>query len=749
MKLSSILFFIVYSVCIRVSTGAVSLSKPGCPERCGNVTVPYPFGVGPECSAHKSFTVTCNQTTNPPKPYLNVSLSSNVRLEVVEFSLHKKIVRVKQGVFPLLCNSTRKVILVGEILGRGPFRYSTLYNSLVVIGCKNKVWLLDYGDNPSFGGCAPICGGNMPSCKGSNCCSGMNCCQTTIPSEYGEPEIFYSSEPSRTQTVCGYAFVSDRTWLAIDYVNFIGNGSDFPDPVNMGLGEVPLILDWDFEIPTENLISPVFCRNETVSFTPSLDDGVGGGDSIDVNRCYCEAGFEGNPYLPQGGCQDINECNINNTALNTCIAAGDTCVNTVGDFICKRDDENRMKGTIIGLSSATGALVSLGGVWVFSRVIRKRIKANRRKACFKRNGGLLLQQQLSSSDGGVENIRLFDAKELALATDRYNENRILGRGGQGTVYKGMLSDGRIVAVKKSQKVDEAEIEVFINEVAILSQINHRNIVKLLGCCLETEVPLLVYEFVPNGTLFQHIHDQSDDFFLLSWKMRLRIATEIAEALSYLHYAASVPIYHRDIKSTNILLDEKYRAKVSDFGTSRSIAIDQTHLTTRVLGTFGYLDPEYFQSSQFTEKSDVYSFGVVMVELQTGEKAITAVKDEAGRSLATHFLHAMEENNLFKILDPDVVEEGGTEDVTAVARLAMRCLNLNGKKRPTMKEVAAELEGIQMPKDGSAFQYNDVRTLFHSIEVYDDYDFPSTSDTTNSKGFTAESLAKSPLLLGDT
>ncbi|KAL8499830.1 hypothetical protein ACS0TY_019717 [Phlomoides rotata] len=489
----------------------------------------------------------------------------------------------------------------------------------------------------------------------------------------------------------------------------------------MSVGEVPLILEWDFKIPAEDLRSPVTSKNMTASYH-------------NVTRYYCETGFEGNPYLPQG-CQDIDECNINNTALNTCIAAGDTCVNTVGSFICKRDDENRMKGTIIGLSSATGALVLLGGAWVLSRVIRKRIKANSRKACFKRNGGLLLQQQLSSSDGGVENIRLFDAKELALATDRYNDNRILGRGGQGTVYKGMLPDGRIVAVKKSKKVDEAEIVVFINEVVILSQINHRNIVKLLGCCLETEVPLLVYEFVPNGTLFQHIHDQSDDIFPLSWKMRLRIATEIAEALSYLHYAASVPIYHRDIKSTNILLDEKYRAKVSDFGTSRSIAIDQTHLTTRVLGTFGYLDPEYFRSSQFTEKSDVYSFGVVMIELLTGEKAITAVKDEEGRGLAMHFLHAMEENNLYKILDQDVVKGGGTEDVVAVARLAMRCLNLNGKKRPTMKEVAAVLEGIQMPKDGSALQYDEEHSEFHSSEVLEDYDFPSTSDDTNSKGFT--------------
>ncbi|KAL7208078.1 hypothetical protein ACSBR1_029938 [Camellia fascicularis] len=123
---------------------------------------------------------------------------------------------------------------------------------------------------------------------------------------------------------------------------------------------------------------------------------------------------------------------------------------------------------------------------------------------------------------------------------------------------------------------------------------------------KTDVPILIYEFIPNGTLSQHIHGSNEEF-PLSWEMRFRIATEVAGALSYLHYAASIPIYHRDMKSTNILLDEKYKAKVSDFGTSTSIDVDNTHLTTRVQGTFGYLDPEYFQSSQFTDKSDVLHY----------------------------------------------------------------------------------------------------------------------------------------------
>uniref|UniRef100_A0A803QE05 Protein kinase domain-containing protein n=1 Tax=Cannabis sativa TaxID=3483 RepID=A0A803QE05_CANSA len=250
-------------------------------------------------------------------------------------------------------------------------------------------------------------------------------------------------------------------------------------------------------------------------------------------------------------------------------------------------------------------------------------------------------------------------------------DRILGQGGQGTVHKGMLTDGRIVAVKKSKIEGEAKIAEFINEVVILSQINHRNIVKLLGCCLETEVPLLVYEFIPN---------------------------EIAGALFYLHSATSSPIYHRDIKSTNILLDEKYRAKVADFGTSRTVSIDQTHVTTLIYGTFGYLDPEYFQSSQFTDKSDVYSFGVVLVELLTGEKAISITRSKEGKSLATYFLISMEEDRLFEILDSRLIKESenhNRDQIIAVSNLAKKCLNLNGRMRPTMKEVSGELERIRM------------------------------------------------------
>ncbi|XP_021773281.1 wall-associated receptor kinase-like 2 [Chenopodium quinoa] len=175
-------------------------------------------------------------------------------------------------------------------------------------------------------------------------------------------------------------------------------------------------------------------------------------------------------------------------------------------------------------------------------------------------------------------------------------------------------------------------------------------------------------------------------------MRLQIASDSAGALAYLHSSSSIPIFHRDIKSSNILLDDKYRAKLSDFGTSKSVATNQTHVATEVMGTFGYLDPGYFQSSQFTEKSDVYSFGVVLVELLTGQKAIRAISEE-DRTLTSWFLYHMEDSSLLDIIYSQILQKSLKGEFLTIGNLAKRCLNLYGKKRPAMKEVLQEIEAV--------------------------------------------------------
>uniref|UniRef100_A0A803KTM3 Protein kinase domain-containing protein n=1 Tax=Chenopodium quinoa TaxID=63459 RepID=A0A803KTM3_CHEQI len=286
-------------------------------------------------------------------------------------------------------------------------------------------------------------------------------------------------------------------------------------------------------------------------------------------------------------------------------------------------------------------------------------------------------------------VKMFTIKQLQEATDNYSENNIIGRGGFGMVFKGKLPNNQIVAIKRSLKVDSTQVEQFINEVIALSQINNRNVVKLLGCCLETEVPLLVYEFISNGTLHDHLHDEGKvEFFI--WDLRLRIPAQVAQVLAYLHTAISIPIIHKDIKSANILLDDKYTTKVADVGASKLVPVDQERLGTMVQGTCGYLDPQYMQNGELTDKSDVYSFGVVLAELLTREKAISYAKPESERCLAIHFLRKLREERLFEILDEKLVSDGSIEQLKEVANLARRCLYLKGDDHPTMKEVAREL-----------------------------------------------------------
>ncbi|KAL2928975.1 Wall-associated receptor kinase-like 1 [Bienertia sinuspersici] len=372
----------------------------------------------------------------------------------------------------------------------------------------------------------------------------------------------------------------------------------------------------------------------------------------------------------------------------------------------------------VGLGLGIGSMLAIPGAYWLYRVMKRKRNSKLKANNFERNGGLLLKQKVLSSNNKTEKIKIFNSDELDKATDKYNEERILGRGGQGTVYKGMLNDGKIVAIKKSVTMNESLMDVFINEVVLLSQINHRNVVNLLGCCLESEVPMLVYEYVPCGTLSQHIHASKQEI-PMPWEMRLQIGTDIANALAYLHSSYFVPIFHRDIKSSNILLDEKYRAKLSDFGISKSVTIDQTHFTTdHIVGTYGYLDPEYFISNRFTDKSDVFSFGVVLVELLTGQKAIRSEKDERG--LAAWFLRHIGDSKLYETLDARVVKEGKEKEIMGVAQLAKRCLSMDGKGRPAMKEVAAELETIR-----SSLQHGLARNQsFISVEFNDSQ--PSSS-----------------------
>ncbi|KAK0590835.1 hypothetical protein LWI29_032307 [Acer saccharum] len=682
-----------------------AIAKPGCRTLCGKISIPFPFGIGDGCYLDDWYEVTCNSS----RPFLK---SINLEVLNISISLEASTMLVNQTV-SRYCNlesSRYRFVRNATVnLESSPFFFSDA-NRFTGVGCNNFAYLSS--NTEMISGCISVCNKIDNSEENSNVklrnsgCNGIQCCQTRIPSSLMLQQLdvtlrIIGDKKKQGKNKCKSAFLVDQEWL--------GNNIDSPEKAQ-GLKHVPVLLDWGiFESSFVRIDWNSSNRyNETFNCLQMTNDMS---YSTRVRQCSCRWGYEGNPYLLQG-------CQVTN------------CRN--GSFDCypyriNPHIKSKITMVMLGIGIGFGGLFLLIGAWWLYIIVKRRKNIKLKEVNFKRNGGLLLQQQLTSSDGSVDRSKLFTSKELDKATDHFHTDRILGQGGQGTVYKGMLTDGKIVAVKKSKAVDEWKIEEFINEVAILSQINHRNVVKLLGCCLETEVPLLVYEFIPNGTLLHYLHNQAEEF-PLTWDMRLRIATEVAGALCYLHSAASFPIYHRDIKSANILLDEKYKAKVADFGTSRSIAIDQTHVTTKVQGTFGYLDPEYFQSSQFTDKSDVYSFGVVLVELLTGQKAISSTRSQDNKSLATHFIVSMVENNLFDILDPEVIKVSKKEEIITVANLAKRCLNLNGKKRPTMKEVAMVLEGIQASQKESNVQQNYEEVEYVRTESIEPWDVvpPSTS-----------------------
>jgi serine/threonine protein kinase len=371
------------------------------------------------------------------------------------------------------------------------------------------------------------------------------------------------------------------------------------------------------------------------------------------------------------------------------------------------------KSIITGVASgASLVLLVLIAYFIYYKIKKQRAQMLRRKY-FEQNRGQLLQQLVSQRADIAEKM-IITLEELRKATNNFDKARELGGGGHGTVYKGILSDLHVVAIKKPKMVVQWEIDEFINEVAILSQINHRNVVKLYGCCLETEVPLLVYEFISNGTLYDHLHVKGP--ISLSWGDRLRIAIETAKSLAYLHSTTSIPIIHRDIKPANILLDDTLTAKVADFGASRYIPLEKSGLTTMVQGTLGYLDPMYFYTWHLTEKSDVYSFGVMLIEMMTRKKPFSYMATE-GNGLVAHFTTLFAEGNLMQILDPQVMSEGA-DTIEEIAGIAIACVKLRGEERPTMRQVELSLEAAQSPKgfdaNGDIAEYSVLESTEESI-----------------------------------
>ncbi|KAJ8550761.1 hypothetical protein K7X08_000131 [Anisodus acutangulus] len=688
-------------------------SKPNCNESCGNINIPFPFGMTPDCYLHSQFHVTCNYSFQPPQPFVGDSL-----IEITNISLAGQLNVLNFISRDCYRNGVRERNNPWIIL---PSLLSVNYtaNKFIAVGCdtyaivRGHYWSYNPEISDSYvTGCMSMCNSIKDAANGSEC-SGVGCCQTSIPKGARNVNITLSSYFNYTRVTgspsnCSYAFVVEEASFSFSK-NYLSSLQDKK--------KLPLVLDWEIG----NEACEMAKRNSTAYACKSNNSYCH--DNSNGYRCSCVQGYDGNPYL-EDGCQDIDEC-INRKPDYRC-AEDAVCNNTNGNYTCTCPPDFSGDGTecnrvnpqrkirdnlIIGVTIGAAFMVLIVCGCSYTGFQRRKMLMMKKKF-FQENGGLVLQQRLTGQEGSnnANTTKIFTVEELERATNHFDKDRVVGQGGYGTVYKGYLKDNRIVAIKKSKLIDRNQIEQFINEVIVLSQINHRNVVKLLGCCLETEVPLLVYEFINNGTLSEQLHDKVKAS-TLSLDIRLRVAAETAGVLSYLHSAAYPPIIHRDIKSVNILLDKSYTAKVSDFGASRLVPADQTEISTLVQGTLGYLDPEYLQTNQLTEKSDVYSFGVVLVELLTGRKALCFERPEVERSLAQYFISSVEKGHLFDILDDNIVcDERNTGQLKSVAMLAQRCLNVKGDDRPTMKEVAAELEA------GSRLKHSWAQTDQNSEEI---------------------------------
>jgi len=306
------------------------------------------------------------------------------------------------------------------------------------------------------------------------------------------------------------------------------------------------------------------------------------------------------------------------------------------------------------------------------------------KRFYEQNGGPLLE--------GVKNIRIYTRKHLKQMTNNYKHS--IGEGAFGKVYMGALKNKQPVAVKKSIKVDEDRKKEFTDEVIIQSEMRHKNIVRLLGCCLELDVPLLVYEFVAKGSLYDFLFKRRES---ISVDTRLKIAIGSAEGLTYMHSAGESTIRHGDVKSANILLDEDFNPKVSDFGTSSLLARGKAEMTERVIGDMSYIDPIYMERGIVTQKSDVYSFGIVLIELVTRRAATYDKK----RSYIENFIGACQDNRARFFFDNDVTCEDEIMILEMVSGVAVECLKPDPEERLDMKQVEHHLRSIvgQSAQDG--------------------------------------------------
>jgi serine/threonine protein kinase len=349
--------------------------------------------------------------------------------------------------------------------------------------------------------------------------------------------------------------------------------------------------------------------------------------------------------------------------------------------------------TALLLVSVVGLLYCLREKWIDPKAVlhRRFVRRNKnlRKSVVKPNTGAVW----------------FDIQEIKEATDNFSDANLIGQGGFATVYRGMLLDSRRIAVKRIRNCTPEGDSEFLNEVQIINNIRHRNLVVLRGCCVASDERqghqrFLIYDYMPNGCLDEHLFGEMSKARPLNWPQRRKIVMGTAKGLAYLHDGIEPVIYHRDIKSTNILLDDEMNACVADFGLARIVKKGgESHVTTKVAGTHGYLAPEYALYGHLTDKSDVYSFGVLLLEIMSGRKALDTSVDSASQYLIADWAWALVRKGKISEIVDDRIRQSGSESVMErFVLVGILCSHIMVAFRPRMVEAVRMLEGeAEIPK----------------------------------------------------
>ena len=585
----------VFAARLAAVAGAPAQPSSDCQSKCGDIDVPFPFGIGPEC-AMPGFNLTCDDVGGR-----RALFHGNV--EIVGLPLERGQARMMNVISSACYNAASGGMKYNDWqlnLTNTPYRLSDTDNKFTAVGCRTLAYISDERNTGKYmSGCVAMCRRGEQGALRNGPCSGIGCCQTAIPGELQFYRVWFDPSFNTTEihnvSRCSYAVLMESSNFT-----FFPSYATSPEFNDRFYGRAKVVVDWAIGNETCEVARVKRDSYACVSDNSECFNSANGPGYI----CNCTKGFHGNPYLkdPAHGC--------------------------IGASV----------GILVGLVGFLGVEV------IRHKRSTKREALNRQSdEYFKQHGGEILAEMTRDGHGRSIPFTVYTRDEIEAATDSFNKENIVGEGGQGTVYKAVLRD-TAVAVKRCKEVDESRTKDFVQELVILCRLDHPNIVKLLGCCLQYEAPILVYEFVPNRALQELLHPRNQRC-RVTLGTRLKIAAQSAGALAHLH-SAERPILHGDVKPANILLGDGWVAKVSDFGCS---TIDEI---TQVVpkGTPGYLDPEYLLDYQLTVKNDVYSFGVVLIELLTGKKPLSKER----KSLTVMFQESMADGTLHQLLDRAII-----------------------------------------------------------------------------------------------